>query len=239
MIEKAIILAAGQGTRLREICPSKPLCPVQGRPLLEHAIYGLHAAGLQHVIVVTGYQAEAVEGYIAAGEWPIKVSTVRTADWTQPNGVSVLAARELCAGQPAIMAMCDHLVQPAHYARLAQMALEQGLCLGVDRRLGHEWIDPEDVTFVETQGDEIVQIGKAMASYNAYDTGVFAITTDFFDALASLEAPSITEGVRILAQDRRAITVDCSDLDWIDVDDPRALAIAERWLASSGPFLKN
>lgn len=231
MIDTAILLAAGAGTRLRSAAESKPLCPVGGKPLIDHAIERMAAARIARVVVVTGYRAEAIEAHLAARDWPIAVETARSADWQQPNGVSALAAAPLLGGAESLLAMCDHLVAPALYARMAQAGAGDGLTLGIDRRLGHPWVDPLDVTCVATQDDRIVAIGKEMEPHDCYDTGVFAVGNPFFEALAELEAPSITEAVRALAADRRAGIVDCSDLDWIDVDDPKALAAAEDWLA--------
>lgn len=234
MIETAIILAAGQGSRLRAASHSKPLCRVAGKALIDHALDGLAKAGLSRAIVVTGYLADEVEDHLASRSWPLRVETARTSDWRLPNGVSVLAAEALLGTGPALLAMCDHLVDPAHYARLATAGAGSGLCLGIDRRLGHRWIDPEDVTCVATDGRLISAIGKGLEPHDAYDTGVFAISAPFFNALRNLTAPSITEAVRVLADRRQATTVDCSDLDWIDVDDPRALEQAEDWLVSKG-----
>jgi hypothetical protein len=62
---------------------------------------------------------------------------------------------------------------------------------------------------------------------------VFAIGPALIAALATLEAPSLTEGVRILAARGTARVVDCSDLDWIDVDDAPALAKAEQWMTQA------
>lgn len=190
------------------------------------------AAGIARVIVVTGYLAGEIEAHLASREWPATVETARSADWRQPNGVSALAAAPLLDGAESLLAMCDHLVSPDLYARMARTRAGAGLNLGIDRRLGHPWVDPLDVTFVATEGDRIVAIGKEMEPHDCYDTGVFAVGPPFFDALAGLEAPSITEAVRALAASGRAGVVDCSDLDWIDVDDPKALAAAEQWLAS-------
>src|SRR3546814_3617609 len=89
--------------------------------------------------------------------------------------------------------MCDHLVDPALYRRMAEAGAGQGLRLGVDRRLGHPWIDPDDVTCVEADGTRIVAIGKGIEPHNAYDTGVFAVTTPFFDVLERLESPRSEE----------------------------------------------
>jgi choline kinase len=229
LVDTAVILAAGAGTRLRTAAESKPLCVVAGKTLLDHALERLAAAGISRVIVTTGYRAEAIEAHIAARDWPLAVETVRTPDWQLPNGVSALAAAGLLAGAPTLLAMCDHLVEPALYARMAAAGAGKGLRLGVDRRLGHPWVDLDDVTFVATEGARIVAIGKGMETYDAYDTGVFAVGRPFFEALAELEAPSITEAVRALAAHGAAEVVECSDLTWIDVDDPKALAAAEAW----------
>ncbi len=234
MIDTAILLAAGEGSRLRSASISKPLCMVGGMRLIDHALDGLARAGLRRVVVVTGYLADEVERYLSAGNWPIEVEAVRSPDWRQPNGVSARAAGTRLHGRPALLAMCDHLVDAALYARMADAGAGAGLRLGIDRRLGHPWIDPKDVTCVAMDGTKITAIGKGLEPHDAYDTGVFAVSQPFFDALQAIDSPSITDAVRILAADCRAETVECGDIDWIDVDDPRALAQAENWLSSQG-----
>lgn len=229
-IDTAVLLAAGEGSRLRATEPFKPLCRVRGKALIDHALEGLRAAGIGRAIVVTGYGADTIENHLRAGDPPVQVETVRTADYRQPNGVSALAASTLTGGAPVLLAMCDHLVDPALYERIKAAGAGRGLRLGIDRRLGHPWTDPEDVTCVQTQGTKIVAIGKGLEPHDAYDTGVFAVGAPFFAALGGLAAPSITEGVRRLIAQDAAETVDCSDLDWIDVDDAAALAKAEAWL---------
>ena len=241
MICTAILLAAGEGSRLRASAPLKPLCPVGGRALIDHALAGLASAGFERAIVVTGYGAEAIEAHLAGSDQPLAVETVRS-DHRRPNGVSALAAAPLVQGQAALLAMCDHLVEPALYQRLAAVGAADGLTLGIDRRLGHPWVDPFDVTCVATArggvgADRIVAIGKGLEPHDCYDTGVFAIGPGLFVALRELDNPSLTEGVRILARRDRARVVDCSDLAWIDVDDAAALAQAEAWRASLQPAL--
>nr|WP_294810581.1 NTP transferase domain-containing protein [uncultured Sphingomonas sp.] len=233
MITTAILLAAGEGSRLRSAAPSKPLCHVGGRPLIEHAIAGLAEAGLIRVVVVLGYEADRIEAHLAARHWPIAVETVRTSDHRLPNGVSVLAAEAAVAGEEALLAMCDHLVDPALYARVAQAGTGGGARLAIDRRITSDLVDLDDVTCVRTEGEAIAAIGKHLADYDAFDTGVFAIGPALFAALNSLSAPSLTEGMRVLAAHGTALTVDCSDLDWIDVDDPAALDKAEVWLRAA------
>lgn len=226
-IDTAVILAAGQGSRLRDTEPYKPLCQVAGQALVDHALQRLHSAGVTRAVIVTGYGAEAIEGHLSAGNWPLEVQTVPNPDWQLANGVSALAAAPLLGGQQVLLAMCDHLVDPALYRRMRDVGAGPGLRLAVDRRLGHPWVDPEDVTCVRTEDHLIKAIGKGLEPHNAYDMGVFAVGMAFFDALAKLAEPSITEGVRALIEKDQAEFVDCSDLDWIDVDDLAALQKAE------------
>ena len=230
MIHTAILLAAGERSRLRASTPFKPLCPVVGVPLIDNALQGLRAMGIERTVVVLSYGADAINAHLAA-HWRDGVITVR-GDHEQPNGVSVLAARPLMDGE-ALLAMCDHLADPALYRRMAAAGSGDGLRLGIDRRLGHPWIDPLDVTCVASRGDRIQAIGKELSPHDCYDTGVFAVGERLFAALASLPSPSLTQGVSLLAAQGRAGVVDCSDLDWIDVDDPPALARAETWLATA------
>jgi choline kinase len=230
-IETAIILAAGQGSRLRSREPYKPLCRVGGIALIDRAIAGLAQAGIGRVIAVTGYGAEAVEAHLRARSWPAEVEIVRSADWRLPNGVSARAAAAVLGEEAALLVMCDHLVDPAVYRRVALAGAGGGLRLAVDYRLGHPWVDPADVTCVRTEGRLIVAIGKGLDPHNAYDTGVFAVGAIFFSALAALEEPSLTDAVRVLAEAGAAEAIDIGDLDWIDVDDGEALAKADRAVA--------
>ena len=64
---QAIILAAGEGSRLRPLTQNRPkaLLPVAGKPILGHVINSLHAAGIQDIIVVVGYRSEMVMKYLS------------------------------------------------------------------------------------------------------------------------------------------------------------------------------
>jgi len=233
MISTAILLAAGEGSRLRSAAPFKPLCTVAGRPLLAHAIHGLAEAGLNRVVVVLGYGAGEIAAYLTAHWWPLAVETVMTSDYRAPNGTSVLAAEPLVGAEQALLAMCDHLVEPSLYRLVAQAGAAEGARLGVDRRIDSDWVDIEDVTRVQTARERIVAIGKDLVPYDCFDTGVFAIGPALFSALRSLDSPSLTEGMRVLAAAGGALTVDCGDFVWIDVDDRTALEKAERWAAAA------
>ena len=62
---KAVILAAGEGTRLRPITSSKPkpMIKISGKPILEHIINSLSYSEITEVIIVTNYKGEAIQQY--------------------------------------------------------------------------------------------------------------------------------------------------------------------------------
>ena len=64
---RAVILAAGKGTRMRELTSDlpKPMLKVQGKPILEHILEGVRAAGVGEFCIITGYRAEVVESCLA------------------------------------------------------------------------------------------------------------------------------------------------------------------------------
>ena len=230
---QAIILAAGMGTRLRSVSPSKPLTLIAGRPLLHRILDNLASAGITRPLVITGYRGDEVGAAAVAWQGPsgVRAEALHNPHWDQPNGVSVLAAAPRLEVQ-SLLIMADHLASPGVYRTVAASGSPAaGLVLGIDRRMGHPWADESDVTRVATRHGRITAIGKGICTYDAHDCGVFLITAELMAALAPLPAPGLSDGVRILAGHGRARTIDISAHDWIDIDDPRALAMAEAWVA--------
>lgn len=225
---QAIILAAGMGTRLRSVSPSKPLTMVAGRALIHRILDNLKIAGITRPLVITGYRGDEVGAAVDA--WGAE--TLHNPHWSQPNGVSVLSAAPRLEAQ-SLLVMADHLASPGVYHSVATSGRpDAGLVLGIDRRMGHPWADEADVTRVATRHGRIVGIGKQICTYDAHDCGVFLITPELMDAMAPLPSPGLSDGVRALAAKGRALTVDISAHDWIDIDDPRALALAEEWVSA-------
>ena len=232
-----LILAAGLGTRLRGVSDSKPLTPVGGVPLIEHVIRRAAAGGATRVLVVTGHEAERVEAFIAQLQFrlALPIGWERVADWTKPNGYSVLAGASVLHGD-YLLTMSDHLFDPEILERLLKPR-PSGVTLAVDRNLSGPLLDIEDATKVELAGDgRIVRIGKTLASYNAIDTGLFRATPALAEAISAGIAAggsgSLSEGVQRLADAGVASTVDIGPARWIDVDSPAMLGLAEAMVAA-------
>jgi choline kinase len=219
----AIILAAGAGSRLASEEPVKPLTRVGGKPLLLHVLAVLAGGGVRSATVVTGHAAAALEAALA--DAPIPAEARFNPRWADaPNGVSLLAVADRVAAG-TLLCMADHLLSPLLVGRL--LAAPPGpLALAVDRRLGHPWVDEADVTRVRTEAGAIRAIGKGLAVYDCYDTGLFRIGPELCVALEGLASPGLSQGVAALARRGLARAVDVGNAPWLDVDDARALRIA-------------
>lgn len=226
---KALIVAAGLGSRLRAVSPCKPLTAVEGVPLIERVIAAARAGGATGFVVVTGHEGNRVEVFLEALDPAIV--RIRTPDWTLANGHSVLTGAAAIGGDPHLLMMADHLFEPAIVAALIA-APPTALRLAIDRRLDNPFVDLDDVTRVRTRGDKIVAIGKQLGDYDAFDCGIFVVDGRFHEVLrgsiAADGAGSISAGVGRLAASGGATTLDIGDRWWIDVDDAASLALAER-----------
>ncbi len=109
-IMKAIILAAGAATRLRPLTNETPKCllPVAGVPMLRRALAELGAAGLDELVIVTGFHAEKIREAIASWAPGLRVEWIHNAEWaTTNNSVSLLLAEPAVAGQAFVMLDSD------------------------------------------------------------------------------------------------------------------------------------
>jgi choline kinase len=231
---QCLIIAAGQGTRLRSLAPSKPLAEIEGVPLLGHIVRAAKAGGATSFRVVTGYEAEAIEAFLphlsrSAG---VPIEPVRNPDWLRPNGLSVLAAAPHLADE-FLLLMADHLFDPEIVeGLLADRAPDAALTLAADYHHDNPELDLDDATKLLVGHDgRIRRIGKTISDYNAIDTGIFHATTGLLEALRlSLEeggSGSLSEGVQRLAEDGNAFAHDIGEAWWIDVDDEPAFRRAE------------
>jgi 1L-myo-inositol 1-phosphate cytidylyltransferase len=232
---QGLIVAAGQGLRLRTVAPSKPLAEINGTPLIERVMDAARAGGIDDFVVVTGYEAPRVEAFLAglSARRGFRITTVFNPDWRGANGVSVAAAAP-ALDERFVLMMSDHLVDSSIFRDLAKIAADPDeVVLAVDRRLGNPLVDLDDVTRVSTdQAGRILAIGKHLTPYDAFDIGVFlashALIEGVREDVAAGGVGGISEGMRRLAARDLARVFDIGERFWLDVDDPVAFDQAER-----------
>ena len=107
---RALLLAAGVGSRLLPITATIPKCMVviNGRPLLDYWLELLFGAGIERVLINTHWLAGQVDAYVQASRWMPKIDLVYE-DELLGTGGTVLANREWFEGQPFLLAHADNL----------------------------------------------------------------------------------------------------------------------------------
>src|SRR5437588_6569100 len=147
---KAIILSAGQGSRLGHMVDDRPKCLIDfnGRSLLDRQLDTLEACGVHEAVVVTGFHDELVEQALAVRSGAPRVRTVfnpfyKVAD----NTGSLFMAREELTGD-CLAWNGDTLVSGALMRRVVGND-RPGICVTIDRKDGY---DEDDVEVVEHAG---------------------------------------------------------------------------------------
>jgi choline kinase len=162
---------------------------------------------------------------------------VQNGDFHLPNGVSLLAAGPFVTERTLVL-MADHVFGPAMLAPLLTLSAQgEDSVLAVDRNIGAVF-DLADATKVRMSGALLTDIGKRLHRFDAVDTGLFAVSPALIAALGSLDAPQLSDGVRLLAKRGLMRICDVTGGRWVDVDTQKARRHAERLLAQWGDALE-
>jgi len=237
-ISEAVILMAGEGSRLRGSDKTilKPFVPVLRRPLILYTLDALIGAGIKTINFVVGYESERVIAQLKQ-LFPCGLNAffIENRDWQKQNGISLLAAGGHVS-RPFLLTMSDHLFDGAVVDRLLDSSEPGFLNIAVDRKLDSIF-DLEDAMKVQTSGDRITDIGKTLRHYDAIDTGLFVCPVEIFVYLERAKSGnrrsdcSLADAVQLMACDRNVRAIDIGDAWWQDVDTPQMLKHAERQMS--------
>lgn len=156
---KAIILAAGRGSRMKTMTDAKPKCLVElhGELLLDHQMRSLRAAGIEEIAIVTGYRAEMLRGRADA--------EFHNPRWADTNMVSSLArASEWLEEEPCIISYSDIFFDPSAVNSLMESDADIAITFDPDwerlwrDRFGDPLLDAE--TFRKAKDGTLLEIGK-------------------------------------------------------------------------------
>jgi NDP-sugar pyrophosphorylase family protein len=229
-VTKAVILAAGRGTRMRELTDDlpKPMIPVHGRPILLHILEGLKAAGVTQFLLVVGYREDVVRAFFGDGtSFGVQVHYV-TQVVQDGTGRVVELARNFTGSDPFVLSYGDILVDPANYRRLVQLGTEEAV-LSVKL---NEDVSKGGAVFVNERFEltdlrEKPRPGEPTSPW--YNAGVYTFRPSIFEHTARLEKSprgeyELTDAIRTLAQSGNVVQAFELQGDWADVRDPEVLA---------------
>jgi len=230
-ITKAVLLAAGRGTRMRELTQElpKPMLQVRGKPVLQHIVEGLREAGLTDFLIVVGWHAEVVREFFGDGSKlgvRVQYQTQVVQDGT---GKVVELARDFVSSDPFILGYGDILVAPENYLRLCTALAEGEAVVTVKRS---DDVSQGGAVFVNEKFElidlrEKPKPGEPTSPW--YNAGVYAFRPSIFDHIARLERSArgeyeLTDAIRNLARTGKKVQALELAGDWADVRDPEILA---------------
>jgi len=230
-VNQCLILAAGNGTRIRSVSAElpKPLVDFRGKPILEHVVRRASHAGIEKFVIVVGYRSDLIRNWFDGRSLGVSVTFVENLEYHKSNGISALKAKDEIR-ENFLLLMADHLFEPETAHTLLQQPLgPDEVILAVDPKI-HRIFDLDDATKVRRDGDRIVDIGKEIAHYDALDTGMFLCSPALFGRLELATRDgncSLSDGMRQLARERRLRALEIGEAQWQDLDTPEAMAHAE------------
>ncbi|MEC8929599.1 MAG: nucleotidyltransferase family protein [Verrucomicrobiota bacterium] len=241
---KAVILAAGKGTRMGGLTDElpKPMLPVEGRPILEHIITGLREAGISEFCLITGWKAEVIEGHFGDGA-DLGVSITYARQLVQDGtGKAPELAKEFVGDDAFLLTYGDILVKPETYAQMLER-WRAGDFAGLVTVTGSEDVTKGGLFFfdeafllkhlVEKPSSEELDALRAdgwlkdgePAWYNA---GIYIFTPTIFEHTARLEKSprgeyELTDALSTLLSAGAAVAGVEIAGRWVDVRDPEVL----------------
>jgi choline kinase len=236
MVEAAVILVAGIGSRLRPITDTRPkaLAPVGDETILGRAARLLLDFGISRLILATGYREDAVRAAVVGLPCDVVFCPNPRFDSTQ-NSVSLALCREAVAGRSFFKLDGDVVFDSEVLTRIAAPSAE--LSAGVDSR---RKLDAEAMKVV-VEGGSIRRFGKAvpLSASHGESIGIERIaasaSTKLFDALDARIAGGVTDlyyedvySEMISRGELEAEVADVSGLRWTEVDTFEDLEAARR-----------
>ncbi len=240
---KAIILAAGQGSRLGQMTAGRPKCLIEfnGRSLLDRQLDTLAANGIEEAVVVTGFHDELVNAAIARRAGGPAVRTVYNPFYKVADNLgSLFVARDELDGD-CLVWNGDTLVSDDLMSRVI-LNDRDGICVTIDRKDGY---DADDMKVVVDAQGQLHAIGKRLPlnQVNAESIGLLAFRgegaarfrTAIEKAIRTPEGTTIwyLRVIHHLAQFSDVWTFDISGEEWGEVDFPEdvisAEALTARW----------
>ena len=244
-MKKAIILSAGQGSRLGHLTDDRPKCLIEfnGRTLLDRQLDALAANGVEEAVVVTGFRDDQIESALKRrSDAGPRVRTIYNPFYKVADNLgSLFVAREEIAGDVLVW-NGDTLVSEALMARVVGNRDQDGICVTIDRKDGY---DEDDMKVVVDEAGRLHAIGKRLdlREVNAELIGLLAFrgagAQTFRHAIE--RAIRTSEGTTIwylrvihqVAQEAPVWTLDIRGEEWGEVDFPEdvdsAQALAARW----------
>ena len=234
-VKKAVLLAAGRGTRMRELTTDvpKPMLFVGTKPILQHIIEGVRFAGITEVLLIVGWRADVVREFFGDGsKFDVRIN-YETQVEQDGTGRVVELARDFCGSDAFLLSYGDILIEQANYATLASPADDVEAMVSVKR---NEDVSKGGAVFVNERFELVDLREKPLPGEPTspwYNAGVYTFRPGIFDFTSKLERSprgedELPDAIRALAQSGKRVQAFELAGSWADVRDPEVLAELNR-----------
>jgi len=232
-VKKAVILAAGKGTRMGELTANlpKPMVQVEGKPVLEHIVEGLRdEAKIGEFFIITGWCGHVIRDYFGDGSrWNVKIAYGEQVV-QDGTGKAPELAKEWVGDDRFFLTYGDILLRPpTDYALLAGAFREDGVIAVKDG----EDLSKGGAVVLDRQGFMIELVekgGSGQVPANAYyNAGIYLLTPDIFTYTGRLEKSprgeyEFTDALKATVKAGAKLRGVTLRRAWADVRDPSVLA---------------
>jgi len=238
---KAVVLAAGEGQRLRPLTFTRPkhMIPIGGKPILEHLVNTLKTVGIDEILIVVNYMAEVIERYFGDGakhgvkiKYIFQERTLGTA-----NAISVVEKHvdgDFLAINGDLLASAD-AIKPVIKAHEGSGAVATLAAIGVE--------DASQYGILKIENGRLVDIFEKPISASPVsglaNAGIYMFSTEIFDFIR-LTTPSqrgeleVTDSIRLIIKDGRKVSIaEIPRNSWLDIGRPWDLLDANMYVLKS------
>lgn len=232
-VTTGVVLAAGEGTRLRPLTRNrpKPMLPAANRPILEYVLDALVDAGLDRIVLVVGYRRARVQEHFGPTYRDVQLNYVQQ-DKQLGSGHALLAAQDSVSG-PFVAVNGDRVIEPQTVETVLDRFTETDRTTMAVR----EHPNPSAYGAVSISDGRVVDLVEKpdRDGFRLINAGVYAFAPDVFDAL---ESTARRDGELILtdalAVDDGGVAAAVTEGLWVDATYPWDLLEVARQLLRDG-----
>lgn len=226
---KAIILAAGIGSRVRPLTDNthKSLLKVGGKTILEQMLSSVLGLGIKEIAIITGYLEDQIKEFIKKNFPNSAISFIRNEKYLKTNtGYSLMLAKDFVGNDDFVKFDADVVFEKVVLEKLIKSPYPSALCIDTNIHL-----DKEEVKVITGENNKVFQVGKKLNPHKAKgeSIGIEKISRDagkvLFEELERLMADEknhqeyyddsyttlVEKGIPFYA-------VDITGLKWVEID---------------------
>ena len=240
---KAVILAAGRGTRMKDLTKEmpKPMLEIGGKPMLEHVITSIASAGIKDFAIIVGFRKDIIIDYFGDGSlWGVNINYC-VQEVQDGTGKCALYAKDVIGDSDFMLCYGDIITLPANYAKIFEKYSSRPnakMLMSVN-----EVKDPAAGAAVYVENDRVTKIIEkpepGTSTTNLNNSGIYVFRNDIFPLLEQIKKSprgeyELPDAFTMLLDEGSEIVPFFIETAWFDVGSPDKLEDTTKMLEAEG-----